>query len=602
MKKIGFCLTTLLMASRGGGRGGGGWRGGRGGGRGGFGGRGGPGPGGLEIPDGLIVTFQETPLYPAFDLPVFKEPTEQENDMYESHTKFLETIRSSPFYLELPVPKDPIERYSDRFKLPTKPLNRPLQKVHNDLAFFPDELHSVKDVSKKIVQKLVNRDIDLRQFDTLELAEAQQSKKDGADTIAVEEGDENAVEEEYEEENEEDDNDYLIDYYEDDLDLVGGDSDATSSRRGRGQNQRARPSERHHHSSIASMPKHVLVAVDDTKTGVDILTWTFENLLSDGDSLTAMSVVSAKDAISAGEPLGKEDMVLTSLQATTRKLVEQTGRKVLLHCNVQAGDPRPLIVDTAIEVQADLVIVGSRGHSAVAKKMTAAASSAVEHPFYPLGLSVPNYNGRTWTALEILSVFFGVIVVAVIAGFVTVSRSAHYAPRRSPPFGTRLVFLWFLACGGIHTFVEGYFATFHRTIAGESNYMAELWKEYALSDSRYMTSDPSVVLIESITAYFWGPLSFVVCYMILKNSPSRHLLQFLISFGQLYGDVLYYGTTLAEGAPHCRPSAYYFWFYFVFMNAFWILIPGLIMFTSGARVVHGLRTAMRAGAARTKTE
>jgi hypothetical protein len=43
--------------NRGGGRGG--WRGGRGGGSGGRGGY-----GGLDIPEGMVINYQETPLYP----------------------------------------------------------------------------------------------------------------------------------------------------------------------------------------------------------------------------------------------------------------------------------------------------------------------------------------------------------------------------------------------------------------------------------------------------------------------------------------------------------------------------------------------------------
>ncbi|CAG8720168.1 5384_t:CDS:2, partial [Racocetra fulgida] len=46
----------------------------------------------------------------------------------------------------------------------------------------------------------------------------------------------------------------------------------------------------------------------------------------------------------------------------------------------------------------------------------------------------------------------------------------------------------------------GYFALFHRTIAENNGLLAQMWKEYALSDSRYLTSDPFVVIMESITA------------------------------------------------------------------------------------------------------
>lgn len=43
----------------------------------------------------------------------------------------------------------------------------------------------------------------------------------------------------------------------------------------------------------------------------------------------------------------------------------------------------------------------------------------------------------------------------------------------------------------------------HASLAGSSDLFAQLWKEYALSDSRYLTSDPFMICVETIT---------VVCY------------------------------------------------------------------------------------------
>ena len=48
--------------------------------------------------------------------------------------------------------------------------------------------------------------------------------------------------------------------------------------------------------------------------------------------------------------------------------------------------------------------------------------------------------------------------------------------------------------------------------------------------------------------------------------------------GQIYGDVLYFATCMFDhyykNLTYCRPEAYYFWFYFFFMNFIWIVIPG----------------------------
>jgi cholestenol delta-isomerase len=129
-------------------------------------------------------------------------------------------------------------------------------------------------------------------------------------------------------------------------------------------------------------------------------------------------------------------------------------------------------------------------------------------------------------------------------------------------------------------------------MASMTDFFGQLWKEYSLSDSRYMFSDPFVLCMETITAVrlslpfsfltdttqvTWGPLSFLTAFLITTDSPYRHPIQALVSTGQFYGDALYYLTSLFDdfysGKTFYRPELYYFWFYFVFMNAFWLVIP-----------------------------
>ncbi|MBE3045925.1 hypothetical protein IMZ48_25960 [Candidatus Bathyarchaeota archaeon] len=45
----------------------------------------------------------------------------------------------------------------------------------------------------------------------------------------------------------------------------------------------------------------------------------------------------------------------------------------------------------------------------------------------------------------------------------------------------------------------GYFVLNHSSMAGQQTLFAQLWKEYALSDSRYLTSDPFMISVETIT-------------------------------------------------------------------------------------------------------
>jgi hypothetical protein len=66
--------------------------------------------------------------------------------------------------------------------------------------------------------------------------------------------------------------------------------------------------------------------------------------------------------------------------------------------------------------------------------------------------------------------------------------------------------------------------------------------------------------------------------MIITSHPLRYPLQGIVCLGQIYGDILYYATSLFDyyhkQLNYCRPEAYYFWFYFFFMNFIWIVIPG----------------------------
>lgn len=117
-----------------------------------------------------------------------------------------------------------------------------------------------------------------------------------------------------------------------------------------------------------------------------------------------------------------------------------------------------------------------------------------------------------------------------------------------------------------------------------SDLLGQMWKEYAFSDSRYLTADSFVVCMEAMTAIFWGPLSFACAYSIAVDHPLRHVLQLVISLGQLYGDVLYYATCTFEemvrGVSYSRPERVYFWGYYIFLNAFWIIIPLVLMYQS----------------------
>ena len=81
------------------------------------------------------------------------------------------------------------------------------------------------------------------------------------------------------------------------------------------------------------------------------------------------------------------------------------------------------------------------------------------------------------------------------------------------------------------------------------------------------------VIRDVLIFYSWLPTRFALA----SRKPYRHTLQLMVSMGQLYGDILYFGTCYLEGFIHSAPGILYFWFYFVAMNAIWVIIPALII-------------------------
>jgi len=68
-----------------------------------------------------------------------------------------------------------------------------------------------------------------------------------------------------------------------------------------------------------------------------------------------------------------------------------------------------------------------------------------------------------------------------------------------------------------------------------------------------------------------------LAYLILVSSSYRHPIQLVVSGSQLYGDMLYYLSSLFAssylGVSHSRPEGLYFWGYFIGANAPWVVVP-----------------------------
>ncbi|KAJ9631952.1 hypothetical protein H2203_000353 [Taxawa tesnikishii (nom. ined.)] len=197
------------------------------------------------------------------------------------------------------------------------------------------------------------------------------------------------------------------------------------------------------------------------------------------------------------------------------------------------------------------------------------------HPYYPVEVEIAGYVANEKGVLELLSIFAAGCTV-LFFGTYLVSKKIH--PKL--PGSEVITVMW-----RIYTSLfEGYYALNQANLGSLQTLFGQLWKEYAFSDSRYLTQNAFVLCMESITAICWGPGCYIVALMIPFEHPLRHPLQIVVSLGQLYGDILYYATSLFDhyymGISYSRPEAYYYWGYYFLMNFFWIVIPSLLIYNS----------------------
>jgi len=201
------------------------------------------------------------------------------------------------------------------------------------------------------------------------------------------------------------------------------------------------------------------------------------------------------------------------------------------------------------------------------------------HPFYPQNLLLSNFIANDWDFVSLLAAFAAgtTLILGVTLAIVRKIRPGLKGSDQA-------LVLWFVLTGSIHVFFEGYFVLNHSRMPSRQDFFGQLWKEYALSDSRYLLSDPLVLVMETLTATIFGPLSFLTALLISTNSQYRQPMQALVSTGHLYGNLLYLGTSLFDDLyfrkQYYRPEPYYFWCYFVFMNSIWLLVPGLCLYSS----------------------
>lgn len=144
----------------------------------------------------------------------------------------------------------------------------------------------------------------------------------------------------------------------------------------------------------------------------------------------------------------------------------------------------------------------------------------------------------------------------------------------------RWLLCWCLISGTIHVVLEGYFVVFHKSLRFRTDLLAQIWKEYAKSDSRYLDSDVGLVTIEIITAFLFGPWLLKTALKIYrnKNEMSYAPSLLIISTGQLYGTIMYFAESIRFNpypySPYCSSN---FYVYFVLFNLPWLIVPIMVI-------------------------
>ncbi|KAK6174416.1 hypothetical protein SNE40_017697 [Patella caerulea] len=218
------------------------------------------------------------------------------------------------------------------------------------------------------------------------------------------------------------------------------------------------------------------------------------------------------------------------------------------------------------------------------------SNNLLPHPYFPTDISLQHYVPNDKALSVLLGGFSGVLFTFIAGVWIYSGRSTK------PTFSLleRVRLCWFVMCGVIHTFLEGYLCVFHATIAGEMTFLAQIWKEYSKSDSRYLTSDTFVICMESITAAVVGPLAFLALAAFLWNSSYRYIIQLALSICQLYGVVLYFMTEIKEDFLHSDHSnPMYFWLYFAFMNTLYIVVPLMLIVQATMKLAQSQSAADR---------
>ncbi|POY72743.1 hypothetical protein BMF94_4150 [Rhodotorula taiwanensis] len=201
------------------------------------------------------------------------------------------------------------------------------------------------------------------------------------------------------------------------------------------------------------------------------------------------------------------------------------------------------------------------------------------------------------TLLNATTVFSLAATIAILAAALGLART--WLPKRIYADQIkRWTFVWLVFDALIHFILEGSFIFYSfprpRTVDAGVGPLAALWREYALADTRWGTSDTTVVSIELITVFGAGPLA-VLCADGLRRGRSEAWRLWMV--GEIYGGWMTFAPEWISGSPSLNTShPLYIWVYLFFFNGLWVAIPLFLIYDSGKVILSALeRTPATAG-------
>ena len=125
------------------------------------------------------------------------------------------------------------------------------------------------------------------------------------------------------------------------------------------------------------MYKKILIATDGSKYSEAAVKETIKIAKSSGGAVTIISVVDVTEEFETEAPGLTE-----KLEGQALKLVEDVKRRVEVEgvkaeCIVKEGEPSKSIINTAKEKNADLIVVGSHGRTALARLLMGSVTERV---------------------------------------------------------------------------------------------------------------------------------------------------------------------------------------------------------------------------------